>query len=160
MCYNQKEILNKVAFKTLQLVIDVKKWDSIITCDVDNKITSFFFFFLQYMEVHGVCTCQDRRAESEGSESEAAGHLRLHFPPAVMWRPAAQTPDPAQITHRVSNTRFYPVQTGCVGRCCSDCPFIWVWQGVGSRDGLQRCFHLIHSKTSGKPARMLVSREL
>lgn len=59
---------------------------------------------LQHMEVHGICTCQDRRAESEGSQSKAAGHLRLYLPSAAMWRPAAETPDPAQVTHWVSST--------------------------------------------------------
>lgn len=63
---------------------------------------------VQYVEVHGVCTRQDRRAESEGSQSEAAGHLGLHLPPAAVRGPAAQAPDPAQITHRVSDGTLAP----------------------------------------------------
>ena len=56
----------------------------------------------QHVEVCGVCARQDRRAESEGPQPEAAGHLRLHLPPPAVWRAAAQAPDPAQGPHRVS----------------------------------------------------------
>lgn len=44
----------------------------------------FLIYFVQHMEVHGVCTRKDRRAESEGSQPEAAGHLRLYLPPAAV----------------------------------------------------------------------------
>lgn len=60
-----------------------------------------FVLVLQHMEVLGVCSRQDRRAKSEGFESEAARNLRLHLPPTVVWRTATQTSDSAQVKHRV-----------------------------------------------------------
>ena len=53
----------------------------------------------QHVEVCGVCARQDRRAESEGPQPEAARHLGLHLPPAAVWGAAAQAPDPAQGSH-------------------------------------------------------------
>lgn len=48
-----------------------------------RKIIIIFFFF-QHMEVHGVCSRQDRRVEGEGPQSEAAGNLRVHLPSAAV----------------------------------------------------------------------------
>lgn len=62
------------------------------------------------MEVHGVCACKDWRAEGEGPESEASGHLRIHLPSAAVRRAAAQTPDPAQVTDRV-RPMFYQIHS-------------------------------------------------
>lgn len=114
-------------------------------------------YYLQRVEVHGVCTRKDRRAESERSQPEAAGHLRLHLPPAAMWRPAAQTPDPAQVKHRVGNYSSAECWNGCsADKQSSNCSFC-LQPGAENSDGSQPCFHLIHSKTLSKLARMWVS---